>query len=187
MCGCAVSPVLLTAIAFPGPSTAPRVPPPITAHSRAGPGAVPAPQPQAAPALSPPGRQRDPAKGGGGAASQPSIRPLLLGGPRGSCPGPRRSRPWRLPLSLLVGEHVPFPRLPTGDFSSLQKSTHLLRRQREGRNWLPAAVQGTRPAAGERRAPPAPARQHGLGRRRLLLVPWACSGVITAATSDFPP
>ncbi|XP_027607561.1 amyloid beta A4 precursor protein-binding family B member 1-interacting protein-like, partial [Pipra filicauda] len=108
-------------------------------------------------------------------------------------PPPRRSQRWRLPLPPPLGpvgitspSSSPASRLAVS--SSLQKSTHLLRRHREGRNWLPAAVQGTRPAAGERRAPPAPARQHGLGRWRVLRLPWAFSeGVHSGTSSDFPP
>lgn len=158
MRGCAASPVPLTAIAPPGPSTAPPLCPvslqPIPSPRPDKDRGDHSPQP-AGPAARPrEGRWR------GLTALQP---PLSLG----SCPRPAVSP---------GGEHVPFPCLPAGGFSSLQKSTHLLRRHGEGRNWLPAAVQGTRPAAGERRAPPAPARQHGLGRRRLLLLPWAFSG-----------
>lgn len=125
-------------------------------------------------APSPPGRQRDPAKGGAASwpAAAPRTRRLLPPCPRPAAPG-------------AGGGACPLPLPPDWRFLfPPKKSTHLLRPHREGRIWLPAAVQGTRPAAGERRAPTAPARQHGLGRRRLLPLPWAFSGLITQQRSQ---
>lgn len=128
------------------------------------------------PALPRTGWPPRPARRAGSATPPRAAPPHGLQRPSDSAARGAAARAPAPPRPALAGERVPFPCFPTGGFSSLQKSTHLLRPHREGRIWLPAAVQGTRPAA--------PARQHGLGRRRLLLLPWAFSGLITQQRSQ---